>query len=85
MFAGTMSKRGNKCAQAYCTSYGWARAYPIKTKGCAHETLTRLFKAVSVPPTMITDNAAELTGGDVARKCKEDDCPLRHTKLYSPW
>jgi hypothetical protein len=29
MFAGTPSRSGNKCAQVYATSFGWARAYPM--------------------------------------------------------
>jgi hypothetical protein len=32
LFAGTHSHNGNKCAQAYSTSFGWARAHPIPGK-----------------------------------------------------
>jgi hypothetical protein len=40
MFAGTTSNCGNKCAQIYATSFGWARAHPMTRKGEAHETLS---------------------------------------------
>jgi hypothetical protein len=43
MFASTVSRQGNKMAQVYATSFGWARAYPMKRKGKAHETLSLLF------------------------------------------
>ncbi len=33
LFAGTPSCSGNKCAQAYSTSFGWARAHPMTRKG----------------------------------------------------
>jgi hypothetical protein len=32
MFAGTPSCSGNKCAQVYATSFGWARAHPMTRK-----------------------------------------------------
>ena len=40
MFAGTPSRSGNKCAQVYSTSFGWARVHPMTPKGEAHETLS---------------------------------------------
>ena len=36
MFASTVSRQGNKMAQVYATSFGWAQAYPMKRKGKAH-------------------------------------------------
>jgi hypothetical protein len=35
MFAGTPSRSGNKCAQVYATSFGWARAHPMTRIGCS--------------------------------------------------
>ena len=40
MFASTVSRQGNIMAQIYSTSFGWARAHPMKRKGEAHETLS---------------------------------------------
>ncbi len=40
IFAGMPSCSGNKCAQVYSTSFGWARAHPMTRKGEAHETLS---------------------------------------------
>jgi hypothetical protein len=59
LIAGTTSKQGNKYAQAYCTSFGWTRAHPMKRKGDAHETLSLLFHRDGVPPVMIMDGSKE--------------------------
>ncbi len=61
MFAGTPSRSGNKCAQVYATSFGWARAHPMTRKGEAHATLSLLFHHGSVPPTMVLDGSKEQT------------------------
>ncbi len=63
MFAGTPSHSGNKCAQVYATSFGWARAHPMTRKGEAHETLSLLFHRDGVPPTMVLDGSKEQTKG----------------------
>ncbi len=52
LFAGTPSHSENKCAQAFSTSFGWARAHPMTRKGGAHETLSLLFHRDGVSPTM---------------------------------
>ncbi len=59
LFAGTISQQGNKMAQAYATSFCWARAHPIKCKGDAHETLSLVFQRDSVSPTMVTNDSKE--------------------------
>jgi len=85
MFALTVSRQGNKMAQIYSTSFGWARAHPMKRKGEAHETLLLMFHRDGVPPTMVTDGSKEQTQGNFRRKLREADCHLRVTKPYSPW
>jgi hypothetical protein len=85
MFAGMLSRSGNKCAQVYSTSFGWARAHPMTRKGEAHETLSLLFHCDSVPPTMVLDGSREQTKGDFKRKLCEADCHTRQTEPYSPW
>jgi hypothetical protein len=85
MFASTVSCQGNKMAQIYSTSFGWACAHPMKRKGEAHETLSLMFNCEGVPPTMVTDGSKEQTQGDFRRKLRETDCHLRVTKPYSPW
>ena len=83
--AGTVSERGNKYAQVYCTSYGWSRAHPMKTKGEAHETLSLVFSRDGVPPKIVMDNAREQIHGEFRRKAKEADCAVVSTEPYSPW
>ncbi len=36
-FAGSVSKQGNKAAEVFATSFGWAQAHPLRRKGEAHE------------------------------------------------
>jgi hypothetical protein len=69
MFAGTPSHSGNKCAQVYAASFGWARAHLMIRKGAAHETLSMLFHCEGVPPAMALDGSKEQTKGDFMRKC----------------
>jgi hypothetical protein len=85
LFAGTPSRSRNKCAQAYSTSFGWARAHPMTRKGEAHETLSLLFHHDGVPPTMVFDGSKEQCKGDFKRKLCEADWHARQTEPYSPW
>ncbi len=64
LFSGSVLRQGNKMAQVYATSFGWARAHPMKRKGDAHETLSLAFQHDSVPPTMVTDDSKEHTKGE---------------------
>ena len=50
LIAGTNSKRGNKHAQVYGRSFGWARAHPMKLKSKAHKNFSVLFKRDGLPP-----------------------------------
>jgi hypothetical protein len=59
LFAGSVSQQGNKMAQAYATSFGWAPAHPMKRKGDAHETLSLVFQRNGVPPTMVPNDSKE--------------------------
>jgi hypothetical protein len=85
LFAGTPSHSRNECAQAYSTSFGWARAHPMTRKGEAHETLSLLFHRDGVPPTMVFDGSKEQCKGDFKRKICKADCHARQTEPYSPW
>ncbi len=85
LFAGTPSRSGNKCAQAYSTFFGWARAHPMTRNGEAHETLSLLFHRDGVPLTMVFDSSKEQCQGDFKRKICKADCHARQTEPYSPW
>jgi hypothetical protein len=74
LFARSVSQQGNKMAQAYATSFGWARAHPMKHKGGAHETLSLVFQCNGVPPTMVTNDSKEQTKGEFRHKLKEAYC-----------
>jgi hypothetical protein len=85
LFAWSVSQQGNKMAQAYATSFGWARAHPMNCKGDAHETLSLVFQRDGVPPTMVNDDSKGQTKGEFQRKLKDADCHPRVTEPYSPW
>ena len=85
MFAGTPSRGGNKCAPVYASSFGWARAYPMKRKGEAHKSLSTLFHRDGVPPTMIMDGSKEQVKGEFRHKLLEADCHPKQTEPYSQW
>ncbi len=87
MFSSVLSSRGNKCAQIFASDFGWSRAFPMERKGLAHEALSLLFQRDGVPPRMICDGAAEMTGRNSLffKKLKEAQCHLRETEPYSPW
>jgi hypothetical protein len=84
-FAGTPFCSGNKCAQAYSTSFKWARSHPMTRKVEAHETLSLLFHRDGVPPTIVFDSSKEQCQGDFKRKLCKADCHARQTEPYSPW
>ncbi len=76
LFAGSISQQGNKMAQVYAMSFGWARAHPMKRKGDTHETRFLVFQCDGVCPTMVTNDSKEQTKGEFRRKLKEADCYL---------
>jgi hypothetical protein len=48
LFAGSVLRQGNKMAQAYATSFGWAHAHPMKRKEDAHETLSLVLGVATI-------------------------------------
>ena len=80
-----LSKRQNRYAQVFGSSWGWARAFPMKKKSDAHEALSLLFARDGVPNKMIMDGAKEQIMGEFRRKCREADCHVRQTEPYTPW
>ncbi len=85
MFAGSVSKQGNKAAQVFATSFGWAQAHPLSHKGEAHEALSLLFHHDGVPPVMVCDNSKEQHSNEFRCKLREADCHLCMTEPYLPW
>ena len=84
IFASTVPRKGNRCAQVYATDFGWARAFPMASRSEAHETLSLLFVRDGVPLTCICDNAKELVQGKFHQKLKEAACHLKQLEPYTP-
>jgi hypothetical protein len=85
MFACVMSLSGNTCAQIYVNNLDWTRAYAMKSKGNAHETLDLLFHREGVPAEIISDGAKELVQGEFRRKVRAAGSHARQIEPYSPW
>ena len=63
MFASTVSRKGNRCAQVYATYFGWAIAFPWALTSEAHETFLLLFARNGVPPACIFHDAKVMIHG----------------------
>ena len=75
----------NKYAQVFSTSFGWARAYPMKRKSSAHEAFSLLAQCDGVPITIICDNANEQIMGKFHCKCHEVGTCVKQTKPHTLW
>jgi hypothetical protein len=65
LFAKTKSLRMHTCTQVFTNGTAYTKFYPMKSKKEAGERLERLITELRVIlPTIITDGAAEETGGD---------------------
>ncbi len=84
MFASILSIQCNKCAQIFSSNFGWLPAYPMKTKGEAHDALSLMFQHEGVPPLMVIDGLKEQTLGKFHQKLRDSDCE-KVTEPYSPW
>ena len=85
MFASTVSRKDNKCAQVYDTDFGWARASPMASRSEAHETLLLLFARDGVPPAFICNNAKEMVQGKFYKNLKDATYHLKQLEPYSSW
>ena len=85
LITNVISRRQNRYAQVFGTSFGWSRAHPMKLKSEAHEALSLMFIRDGVPPRIIMDNSLEQTKGKFAKKMREADCHLRQVESHSQW
>ena len=81
----TKSRRGNLRAQVCGTRNAWTRAFPMKKKSEAHETLSLLFARDGVPPSIIVDGAKEQILGEFKRKARQAECHLKQLEPFTPW
>lgn len=85
MFASTLSRRSNKCAQIFSSNFGWSCAYPMRTKGQAHDTLPLMFQCEGVLPHMVMNGSKEQTLGKFHQKLCDAGCKKKATEPCSPW
>ena len=83
--AKVLSRRGDKYAQVYCTSFRWSRALPMKKKSEAADTVDLIFHRDGVPTKMIMDGSLEQTLGQFRKKCQDASVRIKQTEPYSPW
>ena len=79
------SYHGNTCAQVYAHRKTWCKAYPMKTKGEVHHSLSLLFLHEGEPKTLTKDGAREQVMGEISRKARQAYCQVRQMEPYSPW
>ena len=79
------SRCGYTCEQIYTHSNTWCKAYPTKTKGEAHHSLSLLFTYEGVLKTHIMDGAKEQVMGEFNRKARQADCHVKQMEHCSPW
>ena len=84
-FANVKSQRGNKTLQIFACPDGWARAYPMVSKGDADEALSLLLQREGAPPAMVLDGSKEQTSRKFRKKLREAGVQFRQTEPYSPW
>ena len=84
MFASTVFRRSNRCAQVYATDFGWAEAFSIASISEAHETLSLLLARDSIPSAYIYDNAKEMIQGKFYKMLKDAACQVKQLELYTP-
>ena len=75
----------NKYAQVFSTSFGWAKAYPMKRKSNAHEVFSLFAQCDGVPITIICDNAKEQIMGKFHCKCREVGMHVKQTEPHTLW
>ncbi len=85
MFASTQSQHGNKSAWIFSFNYRWSHAYPMKTKGVAHEAYSLMFQHEGVPPLREINDFKEQTHGKFCQKRQDAGCEKKTTDLHSPW
>ena len=85
LFATTMSRRGNKCAQIFDTNFGWSCSFTMKLKSEAHEALSLLFQQDRVAPAVMCDNIKEIIFGEFNRNLKEALCHLKQMEPFILW
>ena len=83
MFASTVFRRGNRCAQVHVTDFGWARAFPMASRSEVHETLLLLFAQDIVLPACISCNAKEMIQGN--QKLNNAASQSKQLESYTPW
>ena len=76
--------RQNRYAQVFVTQYGWVHAYPMRSKGKAHEGLSLLAQREGVPISFVMDNAKEQIMSEFRHKSKEMGARVKQTEPYSP-
>jgi CRISPR/Cas system CMR-associated protein Cmr5 small subunit len=80
------SLRQHTCAQIFTDGVGFTYAYPMKKKSQAGDHLEKLLRTLqTIPETIVTDGAAEETGGDWKQTLDKYRIQDKCTEPYSPF
>ena len=72
------------CGQIYANKAGYTKLYFMKTKSQAHETLTTFVHEVGIPKQLHSDNAPELTKGEMKKKMNKYEIYNTQTEPHTP-
>ncbi len=82
MFAGSVSKQGKKAAQVFATSFGWARAHPLRRKGEPYPSYSTVMASHQLWSVMTPKNSIPMT---LDGSCMRLTATSVQPKPYSPW
>jgi hypothetical protein len=86
MFSKSKSLRSNTCAQVWTDGMGYSLFYPLKSKSLAWTTVSTMISDINaIPMVVITDGAAEETGGPWKKEMQHYRIKQQWSEPYSQW
>ena len=73
------------CAQIFCNKARFTCIFPMLTKSQAHEALTSFVQEVGIPNVLHSDDAKELSQGEMRKKMTKYGIFHTMAEPYSPW
>ena len=84
-FNKVVSLQGNTCVQLFANRGNYVRSYPMKNKNQTEEALHRFVIDISLPSSLLTDDALELTKSKWGKLCKKLGIIQKTTEPHCPW
>ena len=85
MFVKLPTVHGERCASIFSNGKGFDAQYPLETKAMHLDVMMQFIHDISVPQTLITDNAREMLRGRSRKIANEYHIKQKHIVPYSHW